>query len=124
MEYTKGKWEVDDLQTINHMHQVSCGSKKIAFIQLNQEGVKEFHMINNTDSIYPKIISFQHVKPGDTLPAYRLGVIDFKGDNIQWLQIPGNPRGNYITRFDWANNSEELFIQQLNRKQLKLVKKV
>ena len=33
------------------------------------------------------------------------------------MQVPGDPRNNYIARMDWADNSEEVSIQHLNRAQ-------
>jgi hypothetical protein len=39
------------------------------------------------------------------------------GGATLWLQIPGDPRNNYLARMDWANNSSEVWVQQLNRLQ-------
>jgi dipeptidyl-peptidase-4 len=33
------------------------------------------------------------------------------------MKVPGDPRNNYLARMDWAANSTELAIQQLNRRQ-------
>jgi dipeptidyl-peptidase-4 len=33
------------------------------------------------------------------------------------MDIPGDPRNHYLARMEWANSSEELIIQQLNREQ-------
>ncbi len=33
------------------------------------------------------------------------------------MDIPGDPRNNYLPRMEWANSSGELLIQQLNRQQ-------
>src|SRR5262249_2818667 len=38
-------------------------------------------------------------------------------DGILWLDVPGDPREHYIARMDWAANSEEVVLQQLNRLQ-------
>ena len=95
----------------------SPDSKKIAFIQINLDGVKEFHMINNTDSLYPRIINFQHIKPGDIIPKAKIGVINLETNKITWMKVPNFDKGYYITNFDWANKTEEIFIQQFNRKQ-------
>ena len=34
-----------------------------------------------------------------------------------WMEVPGDPRNNYLARMDWAANSTELTIEQLNRRQ-------
>ena len=33
------------------------------------------------------------------------------------MDIPGDPRNNYIARMEWAGNPNELVIEQLNRLQ-------
>ena len=33
------------------------------------------------------------------------------------MNIPGDPQQHYLPRMEWANNSNELVVQQLNRKQ-------
>ncbi len=95
----------------------SPDSKHIAYIQLNAEKVKEFIIINNTKSLYPEIDSVQYVMPGEQLPACRIGMLTITGGEAKRLNIPGDPSNNYITNFEWAGNSTELMIQQLNRNQ-------
>ena len=97
----------------------SPDSKKIAYWQLNTEGVSIFYMINNTDSLYPKIIPVQYPKAGTTNSACKVGVVAATGGNPTWMKVPGDPRNNYIARMEWANNSEEIMIQHLNRLQNK-----
>jgi len=95
----------------------SPDSQRIGFLQFDTTGVKDYFLINNTDSLYPKIIPIQHVKPGGLLPACRAGVVSVSGGQIQWLDIAGDPRNNYLVQMDWAANSQEIVIQQLNRQQ-------
>ncbi|HEX6649513.1 MAG TPA: DPP IV N-terminal domain-containing protein, partial [Pyrinomonadaceae bacterium] len=95
----------------------SPDSKQIAYWQLNSEGVKEMKLINNTAALYPEIISFPYPKAGETNSAARVGVVDASGGPTRWLEIPGDPRNNYLPRMEWAANSTELVIQQLNRRQ-------
>jgi len=95
----------------------SPDSQFITYLQFDTTGVKDFHLINNTDSLYPKIIPIQHVKPGERLPACRAGVVAASGGETTWLKIPGDPRNHYIYQIDWAENSQDVVIQQLNRRQ-------
>jgi dipeptidyl-peptidase 4 len=44
-------------------------------------------------------------------------VVSASGGNTVWLGVPGDPRNNYIARLDWAGNSAEVVLQQLNRLQ-------
>ncbi|HMY74687.1 MAG TPA: prolyl oligopeptidase family serine peptidase, partial [Blastocatellia bacterium] len=74
-------------------------------------------MINNTDELYPKIISFPYPKAGEMNSAARVGVVSIEGGGTQWFQVPGDARANYLPRMEWAASSNEVLIQQLNRLQ-------
>ena len=95
----------------------SPDGKQIAYWQFDTEGVRDFHLINYTDSLYPKITTFQYPKVGETNSACRIGVISSSGGQTQWLKVPGDPRNHYIPKMEWAENSEEIVLQQLNRLQ-------
>jgi dipeptidyl-peptidase-4 len=95
----------------------SPDSKHIAYWQLNSEGVKEMSLINNTAALYPTVTTFPYPKAGETNSAARVGVIDANGGATRWIEIPGDPRNNYLPRMEWAASSNELVIQQLNRRQ-------
>lgn len=95
----------------------SPDGKRIAYWQLDSSGVKEFKLINDTDDLYPKIISFPYPKAGEMNSATRVGVISASGGKTQWLDVPGDPRNHYLPRMEWAANSDEVVIQQLNRLQ-------
>jgi len=91
----------------------------IAFWQLDSAAIKNFHMINNTADLYPRIITFRYPKVGETNSVCRVGVVAALGGGVKWFQVPGNPSDNYIARMDWAANSREIMIQRLNRLQNK-----
>lgn len=95
----------------------SPDGRSIAFWQLNADQVKDFNLINNTDSLYPRIIPIQYPKAGEANSAARVGVVSASAGPIQWLDIPGDPRNHYIARMDWAAGSEEVVLQRLNRLQ-------
>src|SRR6476660_9523871 len=95
----------------------SPDSKQIAYWQLNSEGVKEMTLINNTAALYPVITTFPYPKAGETNSAARVGVVDASGGPTRWLEVPGDARNNYLPRMEWAASSDELVIQQLNRRQ-------
>jgi dipeptidyl-peptidase-4 len=95
----------------------SPDGRSIAYWQLDAEGVRDFYLINDTDDLYPKIIPIQYPKAGTTNSAGRVGVVSAEGGGTRWLDVPGDPRNNYIARMNWAANSTELVLQQLNRLQ-------
>lgn len=89
----------------------------IAYWQSDTEGTGVFDMINNVDSLYPKILHFPYPKAGTTNSAVKVGYVSVNGGATTWIDIPGDPRNNYIPRMEFIPNSNELFIQQLNRPQ-------
>ncbi len=95
----------------------SPDSKSIAYWQLDASEVRDFYMINNTDSLYSYIIPVQYPKVGQTLSVCRVGVIPVEGGETVWMQLDGDPQNNYIARMEWAANSDEIIFQYLNRHQ-------
>jgi dipeptidyl-peptidase-4 len=47
----------------------------------------------------------------------KLGVVDIATQKTTWMNIPGDAQQHYIPRMEWAANSTELILEQLNRKQ-------
>ena len=98
----------------------SPDSKSIAYWRLDASGVNDFFLINDTDSIYSKVIPVQYPKVGTTNSACKVGVVSAGGGETVWMKVPGDPRNNYIARMDWAESSDEIVFQHLNREQNKL----
>ena len=44
-------------------------------------------------------------------------MVSASGGETQWINVPGDPRDNYIAYLEWAGNSHEVVIQQFNRHQ-------
>ncbi|MFC2132985.1 S9 family peptidase [Bacteroidota bacterium] len=110
-------WVYEEELRLRNAFRWSPDGKRIAYWQFDAEGVGIFNMINNTDSLYPKLIPIQYPKVGTTNSAVRVGVVDAAGGETTWFKIPGDPRNNYIAWMEWADNSDEVLIQQLNRLQ-------
>jgi dipeptidyl-peptidase-4 len=95
----------------------SPDSRSIAYWQLDSTDVPTFHMINNTNSLYPRLIPFKFPKPGEKNSSCRIGLVSAEGGETRWFQVPGDPSDNYIPQMDWAGNSHEILFQHLNRLQ-------
>ena len=95
----------------------SPDSKMIAFWQVDATKIRDYYMLNTTDSPYSRIIPVEYPKVGQPPSPVRIGVITVANDNIKWMNIPGDPQEHYLPRMEWADNSNELVVQQLNRKQ-------
>ncbi len=95
----------------------SPDSKLIAYWQLDASGVRDFFLINDTDSLYSFIIPVQYPKVGTTLSACRVGVVSADGGSTTWMKVEGDTRNNYIPRMEWADNSKEIVFQHMDRAQ-------
>jgi dipeptidyl-peptidase-4 len=95
----------------------SPDGKYIAYWQIDANKVKDYLMLNTTDSTYPFVVPVEYPVAGEAPSPYRIGVIDVGTGANQWMEIPGDPRQTYLPRMEWADNSTELVLQQLNRKQ-------
>jgi dipeptidyl-peptidase-4 len=95
----------------------SPDGKRIAYWQLDASGVRDFLLINDTDSLYSFVKPVQYPKAGTTNSSVRIGVVSADGGSTRWVQAPGDPRNIYLARMEWAANSDQLVIQHLNRLQ-------
>ncbi len=95
----------------------SPDGRHIAYWQLDTSGVPLFTMIDNVSQLYPTLTQFPYPKVGETNSAMRIGVLPSDGGDTTWMQIPGAPRDHYLVRMQWAGNSDELLVQQMNRAQ-------
>jgi dipeptidyl-peptidase-4 len=95
----------------------SPDGSRIAYWQLDAEGVRDFFMINATDSLYSFTIPVQYPKAGSTNSAARVGIVAATGGETRWIEFPGDPREHYIPRMEWAGAPDAIIIQRLNRLQ-------
>ena len=95
----------------------SPDGKSIAYWQINASKIKNFLMINNTDSIYSYTIPVEYPKVGEDPSSCKVGIVDIATAKTNWLQVPGDQIQNYIPRMEWIPNSNEVILQQLNREQ-------
>jgi dipeptidyl-peptidase-4 len=95
----------------------SPDGKRIAYWQLDAEGVRDFNLINTTDSLYSQVVPIQYPKAGEANSAGRIGVIAVDGGETRWFEIAGDSRNHYLARMEWAANSDEVVMQRLNRLQ-------
>lgn len=95
----------------------SPDSRSIAYWQIDASNIKNFLMINNTDSLYSFTIPVEYPKAGEDPSAAKVGVVNIETGKTQWMLVPGDPRQHYIPRMEWTVNSSEIVLEQLNRKQ-------
>ena len=89
---------------------------KIAYWNTDASQVRNYLMLNTTDSTYSFTVPVEYPKAGTDPSPVKIGVVDLAKAKTQWINTNGDLRQNYLTRMEWADNNA-LIIQQLNRKQ-------
>lgn len=110
-------WVYEEEFSLRDGFRWSPDGQRIAYWQLDASGVRDFALINYTDSLYPILTPVQYPKAGTTNSAVRIGVVGAAGGTTRWLDIQGDPRNTYLARLDWAANSSQVVVQRLNRLQ-------
>ncbi|RYE04387.1 MAG: S9 family peptidase, partial [Sphingobacteriaceae bacterium] len=95
----------------------SPDGKSIAYWQLDANKTRNYLMLNTTDSLYPFTVPVEYPVVGENPSRCRIGVISLNTGKTTWMKVPGDDVQHYIPRMEWAANSSELIIQQLNRRQ-------
>lgn len=95
----------------------SPDGKSIAFWQIDATKIKNFLMINNTDSIYSYTIPVEYPKAGEDPSACKVGVVNIASLQTTWMKVPGDSKQHYIPLMQWIPDGSSLLIEQLNRKQ-------
>ncbi len=112
-------WVYEEELQLRDAFKWSPDSKQIAFLQFDATGIGVYYMLNTTDSLYSKPIPVQYPKVGTKNSACKLGVVNISDKKIQWMNIEGDPRNNYIARLEWVPKTNKVMVQHLNRKQNK-----
>jgi dipeptidyl-peptidase-4 len=109
-------WAYEEEFACRDGFQWSPDSKLIAYWQIDANKIRDYYMVNNTDSVYSKVIPVEYPTIGQSPSPAKIGVVDVAANKTTWLKIPGDTQQSYLPRMEW-NSSNEIFVQQLNRKQ-------
>src|SRR5271169_3960137 len=124
-------WVYEEELDVRDAFRWSPDGRRIAYWQFDSSGVGIFKLLYNLGApkeivtgfpypglgVYPTVLNIPIPIPGTTNSAARAGIVSVDGGDTQWMQVPGDPRENYIARLEWAGNSSELAIEHLNRLQ-------
>jgi dipeptidyl-peptidase-4 len=94
----------------------SPDGKNIAFWQVDANQIRDYYMLNTTDSNYSQVIPVEYPKVGEAPSPVKIGVVAATGGKVQWMNIEGDPQQHYLPRMEWSD-AATLVVQQLNRKQ-------
>lgn len=112
-----GDWVNEEEFGLRDGFKWSPDSGRICYWQFDTDGVGTFYMMKNTDDVYSHPIPLQYPKVGTTNSAVRVGVVDIETAETTWIQLDGDKRQNYIPQMSWANSSDQVIIQYVNRLQ-------
>ena len=110
-------WVYEEEFSLRDGFRFSPDGKSIAYWQLDTRGVPDFPLVNNTDSLYPRITNVKYPKVGEKNATCRVGVVPTSGGETIWVDVPGDARDNYIAYLEWTSDGKQLVLQQLNRHQ-------
>lgn len=110
-------WVYEEELYLRDAFRFSPDGTKVAYWNFDMSGVRDYLLINDTDSLYSFVIPFQYPKAGTTNSAVRVGVVPAGGGTTTWIKLPGEARDNYVPRMEWAGNSNELIVEHENRAQ-------
>jgi dipeptidyl-peptidase-4 len=95
----------------------SPDSRAIAYWQIDASKIKNYLMLNTTDSIYPFVVPVEYPVAGEDPSLCKIGVVDINTAKTLWMDVPGDAIQHYIPRMEWTDNPNQLILQQLNRAQ-------
>ena len=110
-------WVYEEEFSLRNGFRWSPDGQWIAYWQLDASGIRDFDLIDDTDSLYSFVKPLQYAIAGHTNSACRVGVVSAAGGTTRWMAVPGDPRNTYIARLEWAASSTELALQRFNRLQ-------
>ncbi|MBK9976348.1 MAG: DPP IV N-terminal domain-containing protein [Gemmatimonadetes bacterium] len=109
-------WVYEEELGIRQAFQWSPDSKRLLFWHFDASAVRDFLLINNTDSLYPSTTPIPYPKAGTTNSRVTLGVVAPTGGAVTWLDVVGDTTTSYIGQVEWLD-ATSILVQHLNRKQ-------
>lgn len=95
----------------------SPDSKQLAYWQVDASKIRDYLMLNTTDSAYSHVVPVEYPKVGENPSPARIGLVAATGGATRWLNLPGDPQQHYLPRMEWLPAGNSLIVEQLNRKQ-------
>lgn len=95
----------------------SPNSRNIAYWQIDASKIKNYLMLNATDSIYPFVVPVEYPVAGEDPSSCKVGVVDISTGKTTWINVPGDNIQHYIPRMEWTTSPNEIILEQLNRAQ-------
>ena len=110
-------WVYEEELSLRDGFRWSPDGRRIAYWQLDASGVRDFLLINNTDSLYSFTVPVQYPKAGTTNSAGRVGVVSAEGGNTAGSRCPAIRATTTSPGWSGPPSSNEVVLQHLNRLQ-------
>ncbi|TVR41851.1 MAG: S9 family peptidase [Bacteroidia bacterium] len=108
-------WVYEEEFYITKGFEWSPDGRRIAFMRFDESHVKEFVMMKY-GALYPSEYRFKYPKAGEDNAIVTLHIYDIEtGETVR--VDTGEETDQYIPRFQWTRNPEQLSFQRLNRHQ-------
>ncbi|WP_345953879.1 DPP IV N-terminal domain-containing protein [Mucilaginibacter sp. PAMB04168] len=95
----------------------SPDSRNIAYWQIDATKIRNYLMLNTTDSAYSFNVPVEYPVAGTDPSSCKIKVVNVTDGKTTNINVPGDAVQHYIPRMEWAVNGNELILQQLNRAQ-------
>jgi dipeptidyl-peptidase-4 len=111
-------WVYEEELSFYDAYRWSPDGRRIAYWRFDQSPIKPFYMIDDLE-LYPEPIPVRYPKTGTANSRVRVGSLELETGATTWFDIGADPEA-YVARMDWAESSDEVAIQVLNRHQNRL----
>jgi dipeptidyl-peptidase-4 len=93
----------------------SPDGRRVAFVEVDATDVRKRAVLDASDPSYPEVHRHRFARVGEVIERQRVGVIDSDGQQLEWLPLPSPAEGCYLGQVEWANNSDEVLVEQQSR---------
>ena len=110
-------WVYEEELNLRDGFRWSPDGRRIAYWQLDASGVRDFVLINDTDSLYSFVTPVQYPKAGTTNSAARVGVVSAEGGDRCGSTSPATRATTTSPGWTGRPSPNEVVLQHLNRAQ-------
>ena len=111
-------WVYEEEFSLRDGFRWSPDGRYLSFWRFDTSSIQDYYLINNTDSLYPKIIPIKYPKVGTMNSECKIGLVNVETKNTEWIMLPGDSRKDYyLPSLDWSSDSRGVIFQHLNRLQ-------
>jgi dipeptidyl-peptidase-4 len=108
-------WVYEEELDLRDAFRWSPDGGRIAYWQLDQSPVRTYWLLDPLP-LYPELDGVRYPKAGEANSRVRVGSLDLATGRTTWFDL-GPEEDIYVARMEWAESSDEVVIQRLNRHQ-------